>query len=117
MSDIYESAINIVSEGSEIRGEITFDQVTRVHGVLKGEVFAREGSSLILAENSMVEGNIHADTLWIDGFVRGDISARTLVVISRTGRVIGNIRAKNLKLEFGGYFEGRCTTEGEVPTT
>jgi len=116
MNELRESAINIVSEGSEIRGDITFDQITRVHGVLKGEISTKDGSTLILSENSMVEGNIYADTLWVDGFVRGNITARTLVVVSCTGRVIGNIRAKNLQLEFGAYFEGRCSTEGQSPS-
>jgi cytoskeletal protein CcmA (bactofilin family) len=66
---------------------------------------------LILSENSMVEGDISADTLFVDGYVHGDISALTQVVISRTGRVVGNIKTKSLKLEFGGFFEGRIATE------
>jgi cytoskeletal protein CcmA (bactofilin family) len=103
-----------VSEGAELSGQIRFDQITRVHGVLKGEVVSPPGSTLILAETARVEGNIQADTLWIDGFVRGDIAAKTLVVLSRTGRVVGNIQAKNVKLEFGAYFEGRCIAEGDA---
>ena len=70
----------------------------------------------ILPDEGVIEGNIDADTLWIDGFVRGDVTAKTLVVLSSTGRVVGNIRAKNVKFEFGSYFEGKCMTEGDPAT-
>jgi len=95
--NIRESAINIVSQGSELSGEMSFEETTRIHGILKGKVIAQAGSHLILAETAVVEGNIDADTLWIDG-------------------VVGNIRAKNVKFEFGSYFEGKCVTEGEPST-
>lgn len=105
---VNEAAINVVAEGTRIEGKVTFDHISRVHGTLIGQVHAKEGSTLILSESSMVEGDISADTLFVDGYVHGDISANTQVVISRTGRVVGNIRTKSLKLEFGGYFEGSC---------
>src|SRR4051812_10288689 len=106
-AEIREAAVNIVAEGTRIEGKISFSQVSRVHGTLVGEVMAEDGSLLILSETSVVEGGIHADTLMIDGYVNGDITAKTRVVVSRTGRVIGNIRTPNLKVEFGAYFEGR----------
>lgn len=108
MTHLQETAINIVAEGTRIEGQVTFDQISRVHGVLVGEVRAKEGSTLILSETAVVEGNIEADTLIIDGYVHGDVFAKTRVVISRTGRVVGNIKSSSLSLEFGAYFEGRC---------
>jgi cytoskeletal protein CcmA (bactofilin family) len=110
--EIQETSINIVGEGTRVEGEIVFDQVTRVHGVLVGKIRAKEGSTLILGETAVVEGNIDADTLIVDGYVLGDVSARKRLVISRTGRVIGNIHAPNVRVEFGAYFEGRCAMEG-----
>lgn len=107
-SKIDESSINIISEGTRLEGKIEFDAISRVHGILSGEVQAKDHSVLILCETSLVEGNVHADTLMIDGYVRGDVTAKTRVVISQTGRVIGNIKTPSLIVEFGGYFEGRC---------
>lgn len=111
MNFVNEGKINVVSEGTRIEGKVTFDHVSRVHGTLVGEVHATPGSTLILSETSVVEGNIQADTLMIDGFVRGDIVARTKVVVSGTGRVIGNIKAPSLIIDFGAYFEGQCAME------
>ena len=111
MKNLHESGINIIAEGTRIEGKATFDQVSRFHGVLVGEAHAREGSTLVLCESSVVEGDVFADTLMIDGYVQGNIQARSRVVISGTGRVVGNIQTPSLKLEFGAYFEGRCEME------
>jgi cytoskeletal protein CcmA (bactofilin family) len=116
MTAIQETHVNIVSEGTRIEGQVVFDQVSRVYGILVGEVRAKEGSTLILSESSIVEGNIEADTLVIDGYVQGDVVAKTRVVISKTGRVVGNIKAPSLVLEFGAYFEGRCAMQSQAAT-
>jgi cytoskeletal protein CcmA (bactofilin family) len=116
MRNLNETSTNIVAEGTRIEGKAVFDHVTRFHGTLIGEAHAREGSTLVLAESSSVEGNVFADTLMIDGFVQGNVSARTRVVVSATGRVIGNIQTPSLKLEFGAYFEGSCNMEQTRPT-
>ncbi|MCC7440082.1 MAG: polymer-forming cytoskeletal protein [Bdellovibrionales bacterium] len=107
-----ETGINIIAEGTLIEGEVTFDRVTRVFGVLKGDVRSKPGSLLVLGETGVIEGNVRADTLMVDGFVRGDIQAESKVTVSRTGRVVGNVRTPSLVVEFGAYVEGRCSMEG-----
>ena len=106
-----ESSVTLVSEGTRIEGVITFDSIARVHGVLIGKVYASLSSTLILSETSVTEGEIDADILLIDGFVQGKISAKTRVVISPTGRVIGDIRTPSLVVKHGAFFEGKCFME------
>lgn len=110
----HETTVNIISEGTRLEGKILFDDISRVHGVLVGDIRAKEGSTLVLGETSVVEGNIDADTLLIDGYVQGDVTARTRVVVSRTGRVLGNIKTPSLTVEFGAYFEGACAMNKAV---
>lgn len=116
-STLHETSVNIVSESTRIEGKIVFEQVSRFHGTLIGEAHAREGSTLILTQSSVVEGDIFADTLLVDGFVQGNIRARSRVVVSGTGRVLGNIQTPSLKLEFGAFFEGSCNLEGAKPAS
>ena len=111
MTEIAETSSNIVAQGTRMEGKICFDNLSRVHGTLVGEVSSTEGSTLVLSETALVEGSINADTLIVDGFVRGDITAKTRVVLSGTGRVIGNIKTPSLTIEFGAYFEGRSLME------
>ena len=112
-----ETTINIVAEGTRIEGQAVFDHISRVHGVLIGEVRAKDGSTLVLSETAVVEGNIEADTLIVDGYVHGNITAKSRVVISRTGRVVGNIKTASLTIEFGAYLEGRCTMDEQAITS
>ena len=109
---IQETSINIISEGTRIEGEMTFHHVTRVHGTLSGKIHGSTGSTLILCENSIAEGDIDADTLFVDGYVKGNVRAKTKVVVSGTGRVLGNITAPILKIDFGAHFEGKSITAG-----
>ena len=108
MNSISEGQINLVAEGTRFEGKVNFDQTSRVQGIIHGEIHAQPGSTLILGETSLVEGKITADTLLIEGFVKAEIRAQTRVVITRTGRVIGNISTPSLKIEFGAHFEGQC---------
>lgn len=107
----HETTVNIISEGTRLEGNILFDDISRVHGTLVGDVKAKDGSTLVLGETSVVEGNIHADVLLIDGYVRGDVTAKTRIVVSRTGRILGNIKTPSLTVEFGAYFEGSCAMD------
>jgi len=111
MKNLHESAITMVAEGTKIEGRIVFSDVSRVHGVLVGEVSATDGSTLILSETAVVEGTIKADTLMVDGYVHGDVVAKTRLIVSKTGRIVGNIKTPALTLEFGAFFEGRCAME------
>ena len=111
MSDTWtESAVTLIGEGCSFEGKIELDGSCRVHGLIRGELHAKPGSRVILAESSSVEGDIQADELVIDGFVRGDIRTAGRLTISRTGRVIGNIRSASFRVEPGGYFEGQCSS-------
>lgn len=113
--EISETNVNIISPGCKIEGEIFLDQVTRVHGQLKGKVRAPEGSTLVLGETGVIEGNVQADRVVIDGYVKGDIHAFTNIVISSSGRVIGNLNAPSIQIECGAFFEGSSKMADHSP--
>ena len=116
-NELVETSLTLVSEGTRVEGHITFDSISRVHGVLIGKIFSKEGSTLILNETAVVEGEIQADILLIEGFVQGTISALTRVVISSTGRVIGDISTPSLIVEHGAFFEGKTTMVPHIKST
>jgi cytoskeletal protein CcmA (bactofilin family) len=107
-ASIIETEITLISEDSRIEGKVQVERAARIHGTIVGELDAAAGSQVTLAETGVIEGNVHGDELWIEGFVRGDITATTRVVISSTGRVVGNVVTPSLQMDFGGYFEGQC---------
>lgn len=106
---IIETEVNIIGHDTKIHGKIILQHTTRVHGSVYGDIQALPDSLVVLCENSLVQGNIQAETLVVDGFVRGDIRATKKVTVSQSGRIIGNIYAPSIVVEFGAYFEGRCS--------
>lgn len=115
MNQILETTTNIIAEGTRLEGKIVLEKISRVHGTLIGEIVAPKGSHLVIAESAIVEGNVQADTLIIDGFIKGDITATTKIQISDAGRVIGTIRTPLLSIDYGAYFEGRAFTNSDQP--
>ncbi len=105
-----ETQINLISQDSKLEGKIHFDSTTRVHGVIHGTIISPAGSTLILAESSVIEGEIQADTLLISGFVKGKIKATTKVVLSSSARILGTITAPSVSVEFGAHFEGKLSS-------
>ncbi len=110
--DMRESEITLISEGTVLDGTVELASVARVHGSVRGRLLGAQGSLIVLAATSMVEGNIDADSLWVEGFVRGQIRASTRVILSSTARVVGDINSPSIEIEPGAYFEGRCRMEG-----
>lgn len=108
---VSEETTNLISETTRMEGKFTFDHTTRVHGTLIGEIHAKDGSTLILGQTAVIEGHIKADTLIVDGYVRGDIHTKTKLVLKSSGRIIGNIKTKSLIIDAGAYFEGTTQME------
>lgn len=108
-----ESEVTLLSQGSLIKGELTLDQVTRLHGRVEGKVHGLEGSVIVVGETASVHGEIDGDEVIIDGFVHGNVRARTKVTVSESGRLLGNVKAPKFEVKFGAHFEGRAETRAQ----
>lgn len=106
-----ESDVTLLSQGSLIKGDVSFDRMTRVHGRIEGKVRGLKGSVIVVGETGTVHGEIDGDEVIIDGFVCGDVHASTKVTVSESGRLIGNVHAAKLEVRFGAHFEGKALTK------
>jgi cytoskeletal protein CcmA (bactofilin family) len=55
-----------------------------------------------------VVAKMKVDELIVRGKVVGDVRARTKVTVRKTGKLHGDIRTPNLKVEFGAEVVGDC---------
>lgn len=106
MTTILETDISIIGPEVTLEGTLELAGTVRVYGNLKGKITARSGSTLILMESAVVEGEIHADEIRIAGFVKGSVRAERRATIETSGRVIGSIDAPKFEMSFGAYLEG-----------
>ena len=105
-----ESAVSMLSQGSLIKGDLTFDQMTRLHGRVEGKIHGLAGSVIVIGETASVHGEIAGDEIIIDGFVHGDVNAKSKVTLSESGRLVGNVISPKFEIRFGAHFEGKATT-------
>jgi cytoskeletal protein CcmA (bactofilin family) len=101
--------MNLISSTSRFEGKLEISEYSHFNGQLFGEILCKEGSTLVVGEQGVVEGRIQGDTVIVDGYVRGEIHAESKLVISETGRVLGKVTAPSFVVVFGGHFEGDCS--------
>ena len=69
---------SLLSPVTRIVGDLYFSGDFYLEGTLKGNIYAEEGKSakLIVAESSVVEGEIHVPNIVINGKVHGFVGRR-----------------------------------------
>lgn len=89
----------------KIKGDISGDENLVIEGTVEGTV-TLPGYDVAVGQSGEVSADIKANVVRIDGEVTGDISGVEKVVVSKNGRVKGNIVAPRVTLEDGAKFKG-----------
>lgn len=99
-----ENVTAIIDKGCEFVGKLSFEGTVRIGGKFDGEIFTKD--ILIVNEGSVINAEIEADTVIINGEVNGNIKASGRVEIHSSGKLKGNIETPVLSIEEGVVFEG-----------
>ncbi len=95
----------MIGQGIGISGDVTADSNLKVEGLIEGRG-VQSSHDVEISEMGKVTANIMAKVVKIAGEVTGDIAGSEKVLISRTGRVQGNIVSPRVQLEDGAIFRG-----------
>jgi cytoskeletal protein CcmA (bactofilin family) len=98
-----KSEISTIGADTTITGNIEASDDLHIEGRVNGEVRC---ATLILGENSFVNGRIYADRVRVSGTVEGAIETKDLAV-EATARVTGEISYERLRVANGGTLEGQ----------
>jgi cytoskeletal protein CcmA (bactofilin family) len=96
-----------VDRGSQLEGELRFENSFRVDGRVAGTVVS-EGS-LAIGENGEVDGDVRVGQVLVAGTLKGSVQAQHKVQITAGGKVFADLATPSLVIEDGAIFEGRCT--------
>ena len=96
-----------LDEGSEIRGELRFEDTFRIDGHLHGKTTSK--GDLIVGEKGQVEGETVVGQLFVSGTVLGSVQATGRVEIAAGARVEADVDTPVLVVEEGAHFSGACT--------
>ena len=95
----------VIGPGIEISGDVTASADLTIDGRVNGSV-VQSAHNVDIGEPGQVSARIQAKMVRIAGAVLGDIVGAEKVLITRTGRVQGNIVAPRVQLEDGAIFKG-----------
>ena len=95
----------VIGPGIEIAGDVSAKADLVVNGKIQGSI-VQGTHSVEIGESGQVHARVRAKLVIVSGEVRGDILGDEKVLISRTGRVLGNIAAPRVQLDDGALFKG-----------
>ena len=97
--------VAMIGEGISISGDVKADSSLKIEGRIEGRS-VQCSHDVEIAETGHVSASIMAKVVKVSGVVSGDIGGSEKVLVSRTGRVQGNIIAPRVQLEDGALFRG-----------
>ena len=99
-------AVNIISEGTKVTGNVHSKSDIRVSGSVEGEALSK--GKLIITEVGRVNGDITATDADIAGKVEGEVKVSNRLILRKNAVIDGNIYTKNLVVEEGAQINGAC---------
>ena len=100
---------SLIAHGSRVEGNLKFTEGLRVDGEIIGDVQAltEEPSMLVISEAAVVQGEIQADHVIINGVVRGAVHARELLELQPKARIEGDVAYRALEMHQGAVISGQ----------
>lgn len=105
-------SINMISEGTHVKGTLNTKNDIRIAGKLEGEAEAK--GKLIIASTGVVDGDIEAVDADIAGKLLGEIHVSNKLILRQSAIVDGDIYTKSLLVEEGAQINGACRMNEEV---
>ena len=106
------SAINIITDGTLVKGDITATGDFRLDGTLEGNI--QLNGKLVIGDSGVVNGNVLCQNANVIGTVNGNLSVKELLSLHASARVRGDILINKLSIEPGATFSGKCRMIDEV---
>ena len=110
--EMESTAINIITDGTLVKGDITATGDFRLDGTLEGNI--QLNGKLVVGDSGVVNGNVLCQNANIIGTVNGNLSVKELLSLHATARVRGDILINKLSIEPGAVFSGKCRLIDEV---
>ena len=104
-------SINMISEGTHVKGTLNTKNDIRIAGKLEGEAEAK--GKLIIASTGVVDGDIEAVDADIAGKLLGEIHVSNKLILRQSAIVDGDIYTKSLLVEEGAQINGACRMNEE----
>ncbi len=101
-----ESLCIIVEENARFKGDINTIGSAKINGIFNGNIVSTK--NVIIDSSAKINGNIKAETIIINGYVKGNLYGKSKVHLTSTCILEGEIITKNFKIDKGAHLVGKC---------
>jgi cytoskeletal protein CcmA (bactofilin family) len=100
------TAVNLISQGTEITGDIKSAGDIRIDGVLNGNMVTK--GKVVIGPTGRVKGEVDCKNSEVSGLIDGKISVSQLLNLKASSKINGTIVTAKLSIEPGALFTGNC---------
>ncbi len=100
------AAINLISNGTDISGDIKSSGDIRIDGSLTGNLNTK--GKVVIGVTGKVNGEVICKNSEVSGSVEGKISVSQLLILKASSKILGDIATSKLSIEPGAKFTGNC---------
>ena len=100
------TTINLISNGTDITGDIKSNGDIRIDGSLKGNLSTK--GKVVVGPTGKVNGEVTCRNSEISGIIEGKITVGQLLNLKASSKILGDITTSKLSIEPGAIFSGTC---------
>ncbi|MHC4976100.1 MAG: bactofilin family protein [Planctomycetota bacterium] len=97
----------VIGADTTISGEMSFGNSATIHGKFDGKINAK--GELHVADGASCTAAVEANSVFIDGIIKGDVNAADKIQLNPKARLAGDIVSAKLVVAEGASFTGHCT--------
>jgi cytoskeletal protein CcmA (bactofilin family) len=100
------TAVNLISIGTDITGDIKSNGDIRIDGSLTGNLITK--GKVVIGPTGKVNGEVNCKNSEISGLIEGRITVGQLLSLKASSKIVGEIITSKLAIEPGALFTGTC---------
>jgi len=99
------SSETVIGHSVKLKGNLKSQGDITIDGEISGDVTSAK--TLKIGHGSIINASLKAKNIIISGNVNGNLEAEELVKITETGKVVGDIKTRDLNILTGAFFSGK----------
>ncbi|MDQ1296343.1 MAG: hypothetical protein QG611_321 [Bacteroidota bacterium] len=100
------AAINLISNGTDITGDVKSNGDIRIDGSLTGNLNTK--GKVVIGPTGKINGEVICKNSEVSGIVEGKIKVNQLLILKASSKIFGDIATSKLSIEPGAIFSGNC---------
>ena len=116
LATMASDATTLISEGTQLSGDISFRGTLEILGTVSGNIISEhEDARVRVLKGGTVEGDIKAAIIEVNGIAKGNIYALDRLCLEPNCTVTGNIHYSNMEVQSGAQLTGSCNYQQLTP--